>query len=175
MSALRKAQGLYPQVWDVPSVLQKDGVKRRAAGFGKGKLVEETNMSMTDSIADLLTRVRNANKAALPSTTIPYSRFGESVVKVLCDEGYLKGFEVVGEGIRKSIVVAMKYTARKEKAFEGLVKVSKPGRRVYVGCNDIRPVKGGMGVAIISTPKGVMTDATAKKEKVGGEWICSVW
>ena len=132
-------------------------------------------MNMTDPIADLLTRIRNANKAALPNAAIPYSRLKERVVSVLVEEGYVRGYEVVGEGIRKNIVVALKYTATKEKAIEGIARISKPGKRVYVGYNDIKPVKGGLGIAIISSPKGVVTDVTAKKEKVGGEWLCSVW
>ena len=130
---------------------------------------------MTDPVADLLTRIRNANKAAFSSVAIPYSRLKENIVSVLKGEGYVRGFEVVGEGIRKNIVVSLKYTAKKEKAIEGIVRVSKPGCRVYVGCDDVKPIRGGLGIAILSTPKGVLTDATARKEKVGGEWLCTVW
>lgn len=132
-------------------------------------------MSMTDPIADLLTRIRNANKAGFDSVTIPHSKMKEAVVNVLKDEGYLKGVDVLGEGIRKNLVVHLKYKGKKERVIEGLVKISKPGRRVYIGYEDIKPVRGGMGVAIFSTPKGILSDETAKKQKLGGEWICSVW
>lgn len=132
-------------------------------------------MSMTDPIADLFTRIRNANKAALPNVSIPHSNMKENIVKVLKEEGYVKGYEVVGEGARKSIVVSMKYTSKKEKTIEGIVKVSKPGHRVYVGYNDIKPIRGGLGVAILSSPKGIITDATAKKMKLGGEWLATIW
>lgn len=132
-------------------------------------------MSMTDPIADLLTRIRNANKALLPQVTIPYGTFKENIVRVLKEEGYIKGFSVIGDGAKKNLVVVMKYKANKERAIEGIDKVSRPGYRRYVGCNDIKPIRGGMGVAILSTPKGVMTDTAAKKQKAGGEWICTVW
>ncbi len=132
-------------------------------------------MSMTDPIADLLTRIRNANKALLPQVSIPHGTFKEEIVRVLKEEGFVKGYSVVGEGIRKSIIVAMKYKSDKERAIEGINKISKPGHRIYVGCDEIKPIRGGMGVAILSTPKGVMTDAAARKQKAGGEWICTIW
>lgn len=132
-------------------------------------------MSMTDPIADLLTRIRNANKATLPSVTIPYSRYKEGVVRVLKEEGYIKAFEAVGEGVKRSLVVILKYTPKKERTIEGIERVSKPGHRVYVGSGEVRPVRGGLGIAILSTPKGVMTDLAAKQQNVGGEWVCSVW
>jgi small subunit ribosomal protein S8 len=132
-------------------------------------------MSMTDPVADFLTRIRNANMAAFESVTVPYAVMKEEIARVLKEEGYIRGYEVIGEGIRKSIVVSMKYTAKREKSLEGISRVSKPGKRVYVGYNDITNVKGGLGVAILSTPKGILTDADAKKQKVGGEWICTVW
>jgi len=132
-------------------------------------------MSITDPVADLLTRIRNANKAMLANAAIPYSRLKENIVIILEKEGYIKGYEVVGEGARKNIVVNLKYTAKKERVIEGLERVSKPGKRVYVGHDDIKKVKGGLGMAILSTPKGVISDVSAKKDKVGGEWLCSVW
>lgn len=132
-------------------------------------------MSMTDPIADLLTRIRNANKATLPSVTVPYSRFKEGVVRVLKEEGYIKAFEAVGEGAKRNLVIILKYTPKKERTIEGIARVSKPGHRVYVGSGEVKPVRGGMGVAILSTPKGVMTDLAAKQQNVGGEWLCSVW
>ncbi len=130
---------------------------------------------MTDPIADFLTCIRNANRALLPQALSPYSRMKEELVKVLKDEGYVKGFETVGEGVRKTLVVSMKYSPKRERVIEGLAKVSKPGRRVYVSVDKIKPVRGGLGVAIISTPKGILSDVNAKKHNIGGEWICNVW
>jgi len=130
---------------------------------------------MTDPIADFLTCIRNANRALLPQAVSPYSRMKEELVKVLKEEGYVKGFETVGEGVRKTLVVSMKYSPKRERVIEGLAKVSKPGRRVYVSVDKIKPVRGGLGVAIISTPKGILSDVNAKKHNIGGEWICNVW
>lgn len=132
-------------------------------------------MSMTDPIADLLTRIRNANKALLPSVSVPHSRYKEAIVRVLKEEGYVKAYETVGEGAGKNLVIILKYTPKKERAIEGIARISKPGHRIYVGCGESKPVRGGLGIAILSTPKGVMTDASAVQHKVGGEWICSVW
>ena len=132
-------------------------------------------MSMTDPVADLLTRIRNASKAGFPSVAIPHSRMKEDVARALKDAGFIKGVEVVGEGTRKNVVVSLKYISNKERLIQKLVRISRPGRRVYVGYNDIKPIRGGLGVAVFSTPKGVVTDSDAKKLKVGGEWICSVW
>lgn len=132
-------------------------------------------MSMTDPVADFLTRIRNANMVAFESVTVPYAVMKEEIARVLKEEGYIRGYEVIGEGIRKSIIISLKYTAKKEKSLEGITRISKPGKRVYVGYSDVTNVKGGLGVAILSTPKGILTDADAKKQKVGGEWICTVW
>lgn len=130
---------------------------------------------MTDPIADLLTRIRNANKALLPNVAIPHSRFKEDIARVLKEEGYIKAYETVGEGVRKNLVIILKYTAKKERTIEGISKISKPGHRRYVAHDGIKPIRGGMGIAILSTPKGVLTDASARQQKVGGEWICTVW
>lgn len=132
-------------------------------------------MNMTDPVADLLTRIRNANRASLEIAVIPHSNLKENIVRVLKEEGFIKSYEVVGEGIRKNMVVRLKYTAKKEHVIDQLVRVSKPGCRRYVGYEDIRPIRQGMGVAILSTPKGVITDTAARKLKIGGEWICTVW
>lgn len=131
-------------------------------------------MSHTDSIADLLTRIRNASRAGFPTTTSPYSVYRECVAKILCDEGYLTGVEIVPVGTRRELVVTLKYV-NGSRPFSGLERVSKPGRRVYVGYNDIRPVRSGLGVTILSTPRGIVSDVTARKMKVGGEVICRVW
>ncbi len=130
---------------------------------------------MTDPIADLLTRIRNANKALMESVTIPHSVYKEEIARVLKEEGYVRGYEVVGEGVRKSLVVSLKYMPGKERAIEGLDRISKPGKRVYVGHDEIKTGRGRVGTAILSTPKGVLTETEAKKQKVGGEWVCTVW
>ena len=132
-------------------------------------------MSMTDPIANFLTSIRNANRALLPQATSPYSRMKEDLAKVLKEEGYLKGYETVGEGAKKVLVVSMKYSPKRERVIEGLTKISKPGRRVYVSVDKIKPVRGGLGVAIFSTPKGILSDVKAKEHNIGGEWICNVW
>lgn len=132
-------------------------------------------MGMTDPIADLLTRIRNSNKAFLPSVVVPHSRFKENIVHILKKEGYIKGYETIGEGVKKNLVITLKYTQKKERALEGIVRISKPGHRVYVSYDEIKPIRGGLGIVILSTPKGVLTDSTAKEQKLGGEWICSVW
>jgi len=130
---------------------------------------------MTDPIADLLTRIRNANKALLPNVAIPHSRFKEDIARVLKEEGYIKAYETVGEGAGKNLVIILKYTAKKERTIEVIAKISKPGHRRYVAHDGIKPIRGGMGIAILSTPKGVLTDTSARQQKVGGEWICTVW
>lgn len=128
-------------------------------------------MSMTDPIADFLTRIRNASSAGFESVTIPNSKLKEGIVKILKEEGYVKGYETVG----KDLVVALKYSHARESAFEKIIRVSKPGHRIYVGHGEIRAIRGGLGMAILSTPKGILTDAEAKKQKVGGEWLCTIW
>lgn len=132
-------------------------------------------MNITDPVSDLLTRIRNANKACFESLLIPYSKLKEGVLKVLKEEGFIKSYEVAGDGIKKNIVVIMKYAQKGEKVISQIVRVSKPSKRVYVGHDELRPIKQGRGIAILSTPKGVLTEAEAKKQKVGGEWLCSVW
>jgi small subunit ribosomal protein S8 len=131
---------------------------------------------MTDPIADLLTRIRNAQTARLDTTLVPFSKLKQGVVKVLYEEGYIGPYRVVeGEGGRKSLSVSVRYTGKKQALISGIVRESKPGRRFYVGYRKIRPVRSGFGVAILSTPKGILTDRQAKEEKVGGELLCRVW
>jgi small subunit ribosomal protein S8 len=131
---------------------------------------------MTDPIADLLTRIRNAQTARLDTTLVPFSKLKQGVVKVLYEEGYIGPYRIVeGEGGRKSLSVSVRYTGKKQALISGIVRESKPGRRFYVGYRKIRPVRSGFGVAILSTPKGILTDRQAKEEKVGGELLCRVW
>ncbi|MHB1305925.1 MAG: 30S ribosomal protein S8 [Limisphaerales bacterium] len=128
---------------------------------------------MTDPIADLLTRIRNANKALVATVELPHSRLKESVVTILKREGYVSDFSVVGEKLKR-LKLKMKYEDRKG-AIAGLKRVSTPGLRRYVGAMEMPRVLGGMGIAIVSTSRGVMTGAQARKAKVGGELLCYVW
>jgi small subunit ribosomal protein S8 len=130
---------------------------------------------MTDPIADLLTRIRNGLQAAHPTVDIPASRIKTSIVRILADEGYISGYESLDEGPQGTIRVQLKYGRDGEKAIAGLQRVSRPGRRVYCGKDEIPKVLGGLGITIVSTPKGLMSGASCRKEGVGGEVLCSVW
>jgi small subunit ribosomal protein S8 len=130
---------------------------------------------MTDPIADMLTRIRNAITAKHENVSVPASRIKEDIAKILVSEGYIKEYKVEGEGIEKTLVIELKYGAKGEKVITGIKRVSKPGLRVYAGCEDLPKVLGGLGVAIISTPKGLMTDREARKARHGGEVLAYVW
>lgn len=130
---------------------------------------------MTDPLGDLLTRIRNANHANLEMVQIPHSKLKEAVARVIKDEGFLTDVQVVGTGTQKNIVVTMKYPSPKTRTITGLSRVSKPGRRVYISNDDLKMVRNGMGILVLSTSKGVMTDATARQQHLGGEAICKVW
>ena len=132
-------------------------------------------MSMTDPIADLLTRLRNAQQARHEAMTAPHSKLKENILRVIMRFGYVKNVEVVGEGVRKQLVTTLKYTDRKEPVISGIRRVSKPGRRVYRGTDQLGDLKPGLGAVILSTPKGVMTDQEAREAKVGGEILCQIW
>ena len=128
---------------------------------------------MSDPIADLLTRIRNAGKALLPAVELPHSRMKESVAKILKSEGYVADVAVEGNKIKK-LKIHLKYQGKKG-VIEGLKRVSRPGLRRYVGSTEIPRVLGGMGISIVSTSEGVMTGAQAKKKNLGGELLCYVW
>ncbi len=130
---------------------------------------------MTDPIADMLTRIRNALVGKKEVVEIPVSNIKKDIAKILLDEGYIGGYEVVGEGNESVIKVELKYGPKGEKVITGLKRVSKPGLRIYAGYDELPKVLGGMGIAIISTPKGVMTDREARKEHHGGEILAYVW
>ena len=132
-------------------------------------------MSMTDPIADMLTRIRNATVARHEVVAMPHSRLKEDVAKILAQTGFVRSVEKTGEGCKQTIQIALKYTADGESIINGIERVSKPGRRIYVGYGDLRQVRNGMGVAILSTPTGVMTDTTARTQKVGGEYLINIW
>ena len=128
---------------------------------------------MSDPISDMLTRIRNAGGAHLPTVEMPYSRIKESVAKILQAEGYVSNVAVEGD-IKKKIRIHLKFNGKKS-VIEGLKRVSTPGLRRYVGATEIPRVRGGLGVAIVSTSEGVFTDAQARKKNLGGELLCYIW
>lgn len=132
-------------------------------------------MQITDSIADLLTRIRNANTAKHDTVDVPASNMKKSITQILVDEGYVKSFQVIDDGKQGIIRITLKYGENKSPVISGLRRVSKPGLRIYSSCEDMPKVMKGLGVAIVSTPKGVMTDKRARKENVGGEVLAFIW
>ncbi|MEF9853133.1 MAG: 30S ribosomal protein S8 [Hydrogenoanaerobacterium sp.] len=132
-------------------------------------------MHITDSIADLLTRIRNASSAKHDTVDIPASNMKKSIVQILLDEGYIKSFTVVEDGKQGIIRVTLKYGPNKTQAINGLRRVSKPGLRIYSNCEEMPKVMKGLGIAVLSTSKGVMTDKKARKENVGGEILAFIW
>ena len=131
---------------------------------------------MTDPIADMLTRIRNANTAKLDTVDVPASKMKEAIANILLEEGYIKAVEIVEEGKFKTIHITLKYGKDKnEKIITGIKRISKPGLRVYAGKDELPKVLGGLGVAIISTNKGVLTDKQAREAQVGGEVLAFVW
>ena len=132
-------------------------------------------MQITDPDADMLTRIRNANTAKHESVDVPASNLKKAIAKILLDEGYIKSYEVVEDCTQGVIRIQLKYLAGKEKVISGLRRVSKPGLRVYAGADELPRVLKGLGIAIISTSKGVMTDKAARANHVGGEVLAFVW
>ncbi len=132
-------------------------------------------MTVTDSIADMLTRIRNAVEVRMETVDIPYSKMKEEIARVLKEEGYIGKYEVVTKRGKKVLRVMLKYRSDKGKVIKYLKRVSKPGRRIYVKRSRIPRVLSGFGTAILSTPKGIMTDSQARSGRIGGEVICYVW
>ncbi|HEX2195734.1 MAG TPA: 30S ribosomal protein S8 [Actinomycetota bacterium] len=132
-------------------------------------------MSMTDPIADMLARIRNASTAMHDDVTIPASKIKESIAKILAEEGYVDAVETVEVEGHPAIKIKLRYSETRERAISGIRRISKPGRRVYRGSQELPRVLGGLGVAIISTSHGVMTDKQARRAKVGGEVLAYVW
>ena len=132
-------------------------------------------MHITDPVADMLTRVRNANNAKHETVDVPASNMKKSIAQILLDEGYIKSFTVEDDGLQGMIHITLKYNAGKEKVISGLRRVSKPGLRVYVGADELPQVLRGLGIAIVSTSKGVMTDKAARAAHIGGEVLAFVW
>ena len=133
-------------------------------------------MAVTDPIADMLTRIRNANTAKHDTVDVPSSKIKLAIAQILLDEGYIKKFDLIDEGTVKTIHITLKYGADKnEKIISGLQRISKPGLRVYANKENLPKVLGGLGIAIISTNQGVITDKKARELKVGGEVLCFIW
>lgn len=132
-------------------------------------------MVMTDPVADMLTRIRNAKVVRHPMVEIPASFFKEEIVKVFVREGFVEGYERVNASPVDLLKVKLKYKGRRECAISGLRRMSTPGRRIYVGVKDMPTVMNGLGVAVLSTPTGVLTDAECRRKKVGGEVLCYIW
>ena len=132
-------------------------------------------MQVTDSVADMLTRIRNANAAKHDTVEVPASNMKKAIAQILVDEEYIKSFSVEEDGKQGIITITLKYGPNKSPVITGLRRVSKPGLRIYTSCEDMPKVMKGLGVAILSTPKGVMTDKEARKANVGGEVLAFVW
>jgi small subunit ribosomal protein S8 len=134
-------------------------------------------MGMTDPIADMLTRIRNASRARHQKVAVPWSRVKESIVKVLIEEGYLKELRKVkaSQGAGDELLIQLKFDRENRPVIVGIKRVSRPSRRIYVGAQGVTPIRKGLGINILSTPRGVMVDRQAHKANVGGELICSVW
>ena len=132
-------------------------------------------MHITDPVADMLTRIRNANNAKHETVDVPASNMKKSIAQIQLDEGYIKSFQIIDDNIQGIIRNTLKYNAGKEKVITGLRRVSKPGLRVYVGADELPQVLRGLGIAIVSTSKGIMTDKAARAAHVGGEVLAFVW
>ena len=130
---------------------------------------------VNDSIADMLTRIRNAQIARHETVSVETSIMKKSIAQILLDEGYISSFEEVDNGKNKDIVISLKYVNKNQKVITGLKRISKPGRRIYASCEELPKVLGGLGIVIVSTSKGVMTDREARKLGIGGEVLAYVW
>jgi small subunit ribosomal protein S8 len=132
-------------------------------------------MSMTDPIADMLARIRNASSAMHDEVLVPDSKIKQNIARILADEGFVDGFETVDDGNHSMIKIRLRYSEERERAIAGIRRISKPGRRVYRGAKELPRVLGGLGIAIVSTSQGVMTDKEARRARVGGEVLAYVW
>lgn len=130
---------------------------------------------MTDPIADMLARIRNASSAMHDEVLVPDSKIKQNIARILADEGFVDGFETVDDGNHSMIKIRLRYSEERERAIAGIRRISKPGRRVYRGAKELPRVLGGLGIAIVSTSQGVMTDKEARRARVGGEVLAYVW
>jgi small subunit ribosomal protein S8 len=129
----------------------------------------------TDPIADMLTRIRNANQALHPEASMPSSKMKEAIAKVLVAEGYADSYRVEDASVGKTLTVRLRYNEDRSRVLSSINRVSKPGLRVYKGSNEIRRIRGGLGISIVSTSEGLLTDRDARKRSIGGEVLCEVW
>lgn len=134
-------------------------------------------MGMTDPIADMLTRIRNASRVRHQKVSVPWSKLKENIVKVLVDEGYVREYKKTraSEGAGEELIIQLKFDKDQRPIISGLKRISRPSRKVYVGAREVTPVRKGLGINILSTPKGVLVDRQAQRENVGGEILCSIW
>ncbi|MGQ9553809.1 MAG: 30S ribosomal protein S8 [Anaerolineae bacterium] len=132
-------------------------------------------MTLTDPIADMLTRIRNAGTVRHTHVVMPSSKIKAEIARILKEEGFIRNYEIIQDGVQPTLRIWLKYTEDKQPVISGLERVSKPGRRVYSGRRDIPWVMSGLGIAIVTTPLGVMTDQQARRRHVGGEILCRVW
>jgi len=132
-------------------------------------------VQITDSIADMLTRIRNASAAKHDSVDVPASKMKRAIAQILLDEGYIKNFHMIDDKKQGILRIALKYGENRSQTFMGLRRISKPGLRIYTSCEDCPKVMNGLGIAILSTSKGIMTDKTARRENVGGELLAYIW
>ncbi|MDO5716633.1 MAG: 30S ribosomal protein S8 [Tissierellia bacterium] len=130
---------------------------------------------LTDPIADMLTRIRNANNQRHDSVDIPASKIKVRIAEILKEEGFIESVEILEDSVQNTIRIGLKYINKKERVISGIRRISKPGLRIYVNANELPKVLGGLGIAVISTSKGIMVDRDARKQRVGGEVICYVW
>jgi len=130
---------------------------------------------VTDTIADMLTRIRNANAMRYEEVQVPSSKEKEAIAKILKEEGFINDYKITSEGVAKTITLTLKYADKKERVITGLKRISKPGLRVYAKSEEIPKVLNGLGIAIISTSKGIMTDKEARKQNIGGEVLAYIW
>jgi small subunit ribosomal protein S8 len=129
----------------------------------------------TDPIADMITRIRNANTALHPDTTMPSSKIKEDIARILSEEGYIDGWKTEDASVGSELTVRLRYDADRKSVLQGIRRISKPGNRVYKGAQNINRIRGGIGVSIVSTSSGLMTDREARRRNVGGEILCEVW
>jgi small subunit ribosomal protein S8 len=150
-------------------------IRARFRAFVKQAGKEEIEMHITDPIADMLTRIRNAGAARHEQVDVPASNMKKAIAEILYEEGYIKNYQIIDDGGQGIIRITLKYMADRTQAIAGLRRVSKPGLRVYASCEELPKVLRGLGIAIVSTSKGIMTDRQARKENVGGEVLAFIW
>jgi small subunit ribosomal protein S8 len=171
---MRATARLLSPLSDVPALPAPVGSEGRNSGIDQGELVGDA-MGMTDPIADLLTRIRNGAHARKEQVDVPWSTIKARLVEVLTAEGFLKEHSIVEQQGRRLLRVWLKYDSQSKPVISGLRRVSKPSLRVYVGAKEIPAIRRGLGVNVLSTPAGILTDREARKRNLGGEILCSVW